>query len=701
MFTSLYTGVSGMRAYLEQMDVVANNLANINTIGFKKGRVLFREALVERLIAGTRPWDEMGGKNPIEIGLGVEIASIDNIFTQGQVLRTGVPTDMAILGDGFFVVRMGNAWYYTRDGSFTLDAEGRFVDSNGAILQGRMADLTTGEVPSGGKIEDIVIPPKLKIPAKMTSLVKLACNLDMREDPKPSIWDSQGLMAKPDQTEDMNGLYASGYLDNFLHLSWGDELTVDDGLGNQETYVYGVDFVSLQDLANAINTDFGPAGYNTLQVNLPASASGAPNIVEGYLEFVDLTGSDHTVTITSNNANLAKAFEGVDDNPINSTTGATTRSDTFSHIARASDWLVDLRTYTGSDIGIAAGDTFNVTAELAGTPISQTIVVTTAAPVANNEAQTYGDLITLLEDILSDGDVDPWGAKSVFKVGDVRIDSSDGSCYVEGDPGTSNAIDKLQCRIPGKWGFSFIKMQDAEDVTHACSIKIYDSEGEAHTLTITFKKDEYVDNKWYWSAEIENATIWEGGSGVILFNPDGSLAGFSYDGGANAIVFDPGPGKESPQRVQLWMGTLGGFDGVTQLAEPMTTLVIDQDGWAPGELMDFVIEEDGTIRGQFTNGLMRPLAKIVVATFNNPMGLKKIGKNLFAEAPNSGDPIIGDPMTSIPSCKIAYQSLEESNVDLAEEFVSMIMAQRGFQANSRLISVVDTMFGDALRMKMR
>ena len=707
--TSLYIGVSGMRNYLLGMDVVSNNLANVNTFGFKKGRAAFREALQVWLGAATMPTDRIGGTNPKQLGLGVELASVDNIFTQGEVIRTGVPTDLAIEGDGFFIVRNGVAWYYTRDGSFSIDADGKLVDSNGCVLQGRMAE-PDGTLPTGGKIEDIVIPAKLKVPAKATTEVKLACNLDMREDPLPDIYDSQCLLARPDQTEDMDGLYAAGYLDNFLHLNAGDTITIDDGLGNSVTYTYTVDFTSLQDLVNAINNDFGAAGFNTLQASLTASPSGAPNIVTGEITFSDLTGSAHDITITSSNGQLATAFQSA-NGTIDSSTGATTQTDTFSHIAKATDWLVDLRDNTGQDLQISAGDSFQVTAELGvtGGPIVPplTIDVVTAPPAAGtNDAQTYQDLANLLEDILSDGDLDGYGSESTFKLGDVTIDSTDGSLRVEGDPGTDNSIEKLQVRIPSlsatgeSFAFSFIKEQDAQDVLHAASIKVYDSQGDAHTLIVHFKKDNYVKNKWHWWAEIEDCTIWQGGSGLILFNPDGSLAGFSYDNGANAIVFDPGPGRDSPQTIQLWVGDLNQYNGVTQLAEPMTTIFIDQDGYPAGSLQDIVVDDQGTIWGQFTNGYMSALAKIVVARFNNPQGLKKIGRNLFAETANSGDPMVGDPGTSVPGTKIIAQALEESNVDLAEEFVYMIMMQRGFEANARVIQTTDRMLQEATRLKM-
>lgn len=148
MIQSMYNGVSGLRAHKTQMDVIGNNIANINTIGFKASRVSFREMLSQTISGATAPKaGGAGGTNPIQIGLGTSVGSIDVSQIQGSLLPTGKPTDVAIEGNGFLVLGDGQGKYYTRDGSFQLDAEGNLVSSgSGYKVLGWMADPFTGRI---------------------------------------------------------------------------------------------------------------------------------------------------------------------------------------------------------------------------------------------------------------------------------------------------------------------------------------------------------------------------------------------------------------------------------------------------------------------------------------------------------------------------------------------------------------------------
>ncbi|MFC1614495.1 flagellar hook-basal body complex protein [Gemmatimonadota bacterium] len=177
--STLFTGVSGLQANGTRLSVIGNNIANVNTIGFKVGRANFNEFLVQRIDAAKRPIEGVsGGKNPIEYGLGVGLSSIDNIFTQGTLESTGVTTDLAIEGDGFFVVREGQKRLYTRAGAFQFDNDGSLIqNSTGFVVQGRMA-TTEGEIVSGSAIQDIVVPLGLTTPAKYSSKVIFKDNLN-------------------------------------------------------------------------------------------------------------------------------------------------------------------------------------------------------------------------------------------------------------------------------------------------------------------------------------------------------------------------------------------------------------------------------------------------------------------------------------------------------------------------------------------
>ncbi|EJL29890.1 flagellar basal body rod protein FlgG [Brevibacillus sp. BC25] len=137
MLRSMYSGISGLRGFQTKLDVIGNNIANVNTVGFKKGRVMFQDILSQNVQgAGAPTAGGKGGTNPTQIGLGASIASIDTVFSAGSPMTTNLPTDLSIEGDGFFMVSPdeGATIYYTRAGNFTRDAEGYLVNSQGMKL---------------------------------------------------------------------------------------------------------------------------------------------------------------------------------------------------------------------------------------------------------------------------------------------------------------------------------------------------------------------------------------------------------------------------------------------------------------------------------------------------------------------------------------------------------------------------------------
>jgi flagellar hook protein FlgE len=129
MGSSMNSAVSGLRAHQLMLDVTGNNIANVNTPGFKAGRTTFSDVLSQTLAGATAPSQNVGGTDPQQVGLGVRTGAITNLFTQGGILTTNKPTDLAIQGDGFFVLSDGSANYYTRAGAFEVDSIGNLVDS--------------------------------------------------------------------------------------------------------------------------------------------------------------------------------------------------------------------------------------------------------------------------------------------------------------------------------------------------------------------------------------------------------------------------------------------------------------------------------------------------------------------------------------------------------------------------------------------
>ena len=181
MMRALFAGVSGLRNHQVRMDVIGNNIANVNTVAFKSSRVTFAESFNQLLQGATRPPANSGGRNPTQIGNGMNIASIDTKFTQGTIQSTGIKTDVAISGDAFFVVKGNGKTLYTRAGNFQFDAKGRLVSpSNGFVVQGINADAL-GNFSSSSAVGDIDLTLNTKSPARATANLSLAGNLNLNQ----------------------------------------------------------------------------------------------------------------------------------------------------------------------------------------------------------------------------------------------------------------------------------------------------------------------------------------------------------------------------------------------------------------------------------------------------------------------------------------------------------------------------------------
>ena len=175
MLRSLYSGISGLRAHQTMLDVTGNNIANVNTAGFKASSTQFQDTLSQMTQGATGPQAATGGSNPAQIGLGVRVAGVSTNFAQGSSQSTGRATDMMISGDGFFVTSKGGQQLFTRAGAFSPDASGQLVSPDGGILQGWTA--VNGVVNAGGPVGDITVNANNLVPAKATNSVSVDGNL--------------------------------------------------------------------------------------------------------------------------------------------------------------------------------------------------------------------------------------------------------------------------------------------------------------------------------------------------------------------------------------------------------------------------------------------------------------------------------------------------------------------------------------------
>ncbi len=176
MMRSMFAGVSGLRSHQTMMDVVGNNIANVNTAGFKSAQITFGEAMAQTLQGPAGAGLESGGTNPLQIGLGVQVASIDGVFTQGATQITGRPTDIAVQGDGFFILDSSGGRVYTRAGSFRWDESGNLVAPGGQLVQGWLAD-PTGAIQTQTAVTSINLPLSQVIDPVETSEVMVGGNL--------------------------------------------------------------------------------------------------------------------------------------------------------------------------------------------------------------------------------------------------------------------------------------------------------------------------------------------------------------------------------------------------------------------------------------------------------------------------------------------------------------------------------------------
>jgi flagellar hook protein FlgE len=176
MLRSLFSGISGLRAHQTMLDVTGNNIANVNTTAFKASAVQFQDTLSQLTQAAGGPQDQVGGTNPAQIGLGVQVAGISTNFAQGSAQSTGRAKDLMISGDGFFITKMGDETLYTRAGALDFDPLGRLVAPGGALVQGWAADAN-GVINAGGPVGTITLPLNAVLPATATTDATVGGNL--------------------------------------------------------------------------------------------------------------------------------------------------------------------------------------------------------------------------------------------------------------------------------------------------------------------------------------------------------------------------------------------------------------------------------------------------------------------------------------------------------------------------------------------
>jgi flagellar hook protein FlgE len=230
--------------------------------------------------------------------------------------------------------------------------------------------------------------------------------------------------------------------------------------------------------------------------------------------------------------------------------------------------------------------------------------------------------------------------------------------------------------------------------THSMGITVYDGSGAQHQLKLLFTNTG--PGAWSWTAQLDGTAVTSTTPGAVTFNADGTLASFTYPDGAANLTLTPASGATF--QVAVDAGAVGGIAGLAGFANPSNAVMSKQDGYQAGDLQNIAVDARGVITGYFSNGESRSLAQIALANFGNPGGLVRQGDSVYVESPNSGAAVIGFAGGTISST-LTPGALESSNVDISQEFTDMIIAQRGFQANARVITTADEMLNDLVNIK--
>ncbi|MBR1396096.1 MAG: flagellar hook-basal body complex protein [Selenomonadaceae bacterium] len=588
MMRSLFSGVSGLKVHQTRMDNIGNNIANINTVGFKSTRTTFADMLSQTQAGAASPTANIGGTNPKQIGLGVSVASMDLIFTDGSPQSTGKNTDIALSGNGLFVVKNGDQTYYTRDGAFEFDADGYYVlPGSGLKVQGWNAvdgSLNTNSLPT-----DIIVPSGKTMEAARTTSISFVGNLDSNDKVITKI---------------------NGQTDTTLSQSV-------KGTGDSVQLTFNND-------TSAAITNVG-----TYRV-------GDTMPISTVIDVYDTLGDLHSIPVLIERVTYqSTVYEAL---------GGASGGDTSLRIVN--EILENQGLATHTDAGDIASDS----------RIANVWMITLAdTGTYDNDTTDY-----TLTQISSSDKTKAQMAPIIIRFSD---DGTTVESYYQNRPGIAAQI------------------------------------VASHTdTTVTRPFDTYEDDTDVTSIKLS----------LIYTAPDGAMnqTYMHHDGTGNIDTDDTlvrktvnaDTGQEEDYRISI---NFAG-DQLTQYARGEkfvndSNVHPSADGNAAGYLSSVSIDTVGVVTGTYTNGQRRFEAQVAVAQFTNPSGLTKTGNSMYQESNNSGSANV--QTVSSLGLSITPSALEMSNVDLANEFSEMIITQRGFQANSKIINVGDEMLETLVNMK--
>lgn len=636
MMRSLFSGVAGLKTHQTKMDVIGNNIANVNTVGYKSQSIVFADLMYQttQSASGPNATTGAGGINARQIGLGVKSAAINTaITTPGSTQSTGNPFDLKINGDAFFIVNNGTENFFTRDGSFYVDAAGNLaMTSNGYNVMGWQVDEETGK-PKADTVSalrimstaNLTYPPAATTDAYISGMcdkndsdINSTSGRNMNLNFYDELGYSYTAKISVHKTAD-DGVYYT-QLDDILDSNGHSLMDVYDDvtkIGDIATFGKTV-AVNVSDAVSHLGNVTEGHPDRTLESEgfLPAGGTLSPSVVQltpgtnGSATYTDLTGAQKTVTLppaVDGGATLSYAILDDGGGVAYFSDGNTAASKVYST--------------TGTLLKQTAVDSLT----LPGTP-PQTLTFGTTYGSKTAPVQVTQAIIDALEPYYGDGVLD--NANSCY------IDTTTGklvitSKNIQGSILTYNTTDGTFSNIDGGDSVVLDFQTGTPTGTNLQNFK---------DITINFSGTTQQNN---------------GGAATLGANP-GSLE-------SNGAL---GCGRK-----------VGAMSGVS-------------------------ISQNGEIYASYDNGMSKLLGQIAVAGFANASGLEKQGDNLYSATQNSGDfNGVGKDITSDGTGSITTGALEMSNVDLSSEFTEMITTQRGFQANSRIITVSDTLLEELTNLK--
>lgn len=694
MMRSLFSGVTGLKSHQTRMDVIGNNIANVNTMGFKKSSVTFKDLYSETISASSAATGvgagTTGGINAKQIGLGAQVNAVTVVHTAGSAQYTGNGMDVAISGDGFFIVETPEGTMYTRAGNFSTDQAGNLVTQGGHYVQVVAPNQKAVEKFSATGVNDrTLINPETGINAPdggigVIQQGNITANLGTVEGRKFSF------RYEMDQTTPWTATMQAA---NFLPK------------GNRNVEVSGPSWsnVNLENAVEAaakLNSTTAKAG--TLSINFTQEA-GTVNLNVGSLNL----GSQ---TLENNAAASAARVEGaaITNLPDNAQDGDTITL-SFAN-AEDANKTVEL-TYTAADgWKLGADNTFTVGADAAAvnwtvaldaTGKGLTITAGSTGPAADPGAMTASykkngatesSTLTTTNGSFVDGATE--NTYALLAGEDLTLDFGNG--FTTTVKNTTNqhwtaevAAQQITNALMEGSGFPAITLEQNGEWSMYDDL---DNRIDTVTVSTTEATGGGITGDFLISTtEFGNFTLSVGSNVVANEQVLADMlkdSEFSVNVESEWAVEYSSPGSVLQDSLQNLMID---FDMYGSLA-------IDSSGAVVAQLdQDTQVSVDGQLINMKAGDKVI-LGYVALANFNNPSGLEKTGDNLYSVSANSGEPAFMMPGTGNAGT-LSPSNLEMSNVDLSEEIVNMIITQRGFQANSRIITTTDTMLEELVNLK--